>query len=150
ALGGQVLLAAGDRLAPLIECSRGLLGRRPGWGRGTLTSGLPAHRSIGMHLLIAGDRELRPKAEGRQRAAEGLGLGLLEVVAEIVVALGAPAGGGSTAGNADPGFKGRDAVFVGDQLGLDDRVRVLRAQPQNAPLDLEVIGTADPAKESPG
>src|SRR5688500_2682407 len=106
------------------------------------------HRRVDDAALLGGAEvevaaELGAEAERGQRAAERLGFGLLDVVAEVLDVLAAPAGGRTAAGNGHARLEDGHRAIVFDQFGINDGVGVLGAQPEEAPLDFEVVGAAD-------
>src|SRR5690606_25095920 len=76
--------------------------------------------------------------------ADGLGLGLLDIVAKVVRGLGAVAGADDHAPGivhvADGGLEDGERVVDPHRLGGNLPVRVLRAEPDDAPLDFKILG----------
>src|SRR5215207_6528774 len=105
------------------------------------------HRSIddpthgGAKLEVGA--ELSAEPEGSKRAANRLGLGLLQVIPEVTGRFAAPAGCRPATRDRHHGAEDRGVVIVGHELGLDRGVRVLIAHPDQAPLHLEVVGPTD-------
>ena len=100
-------------------------------------------RVIGENLLADCQVAVELEAVACQTfAAERHTFRLLDKVPEVARGLGAVAGGRAAARDRDDRLEDRQLVGDRDVLGVDLRVGVLRAQPDQAPLDVKVVGRA--------
>src|SRR3990172_3094673 len=83
--------------------------------------------------------ELGAESQGGKGPAQGLRLRLFDVVLEVAGGLTAPARGLTAFREANPSAKQRQTGLVLHQLRGDDRLWMLAAQPEQAPLDLQVL-----------
>ena len=87
--------------------------------------------------------ELGAVAEGGEGPADCLGFGLLEVIPEALGVFTAPARGGTTTRNLDLGPEDSFIVTCDTSSVSIDGIRMLAAEPDEAPLDLKIFLAAD-------